>query len=82
METESVGFHRPQRFDTTLMTIFAAIGLVLSAIGIFGVMSYRVARRTQEIGVRMALGAEGKDVLRMVLAEGFRTAAWDLPWAG
>jgi putative ABC transport system permease protein len=84
MEQNLSDFIAPQRFDTTLMTIFAAIGLVLSAIGIFGVMSYRVARRTQEIGVRMALGAEGKDVLRMVLAEGFRTAALGLAlgWIG
>jgi putative ABC transport system permease protein len=84
MERNLSDFIAPQRFDTTLMAIFAAIGLALSAIGIFGVMSYRVARRTQEIGVRMALGAEGKDVLRMVLAEGLRTAALGLAlgWMG
>ena len=84
MQQNLSDFIAPQRFDTTLMAIFAAIGLVLSAIGIFGVMSHRVARRTQEIGVRMALGAEGKDVLRMVLAEGFRTAALGLAlgWMG
>lgn len=83
MEQNLADFIAPQRFDTTLMAIFAAIGLVLAAIGIFGVMSYRVAQRTQEIGVRMALGAEGEDVLRMVLAEGLRTAAWGLAlgWA-
>jgi putative ABC transport system permease protein len=84
MEGNLTDFIAPQRFDTTLMAVFAAIGLVLAATGIFGVMSYRVAQRTQEIGVRMALGAEGRDVLRMVLAEGLRTAAMGLAigWAG
>ena len=84
MEENLADFIAPQRFDTTLMAIFAAIGLVLAAVGIFGVMSYRVAQRTHEIGLRMALGAERKDVLRMVLAEGLRTAALGLAlgWAG
>ena len=84
MEENLADFIAPQQFDTTLMSIFAAIGLVLAGVGIFGVMSYRVAQRTQEIGVRMALGAGGKDVLRMVLAEGLRTAALGLAlgWAG
>ena len=84
LEQNLLDFIAPQRFDTTLMAIFAAIGLVLSAVGIFGVMSYRVAQRTHEIGVRMALGAEDRDVLRMVLAEGLRTAALGLAvgWAG
>jgi putative ABC transport system permease protein len=84
MDKDLAEFIAPQRFDTTLMALFAAIGLVLAAIGIFGVMSYRVAQRTQEIGVRMALGAEGRDVLWMVLAEGLRTAAFGLAlgWAG
>jgi putative ABC transport system permease protein len=84
MEQNLVDFIAPQRFDTTLMAIFASIGLVLAAVGIFGVMSYRVAQRTQEIGVRMALGARSQDVLRMVLAEGLRTAVLGLAlgWAG
>lgn len=84
MEQNLIDFIAPQRFDTTLMGIFAAIGLALAAVGIFGVMSYRVAERTQEIGLRMALGAEGKQVLRMVLAEGLRTAVLGLAlgWAG
>ena len=84
LEQNLLDFIAPQRFDTMLMAIFAAIGLVLAAVGIFGVMSYRVAQRTHEIGVRMALGAEDRDVLRMVLAEGLRTAALGLAlgWAG
>ena len=84
MEQNLIDFIAPQRFDTTLMAIFAAIGLALAAVGIFGVMSYRVAERTQEIGLRMALGAESKQVLRMVLAEGLRTAVLGLAlgWAG
>jgi putative ABC transport system permease protein len=68
-------FIAPQRFNTALMTIFAAIGLSLAALGVFSVMSYRVARRTREIGLRMALGAQRGQVLRAVLAEAMRTAA-------
>ena len=84
MEQNLAEFIAPQRFNTLLMGIFAAIGLVLAATGIFGVMSYRVAQRTHEFGVRMALGAARKDVLRMVLAEGLRTAVLGLAlgWAG
>jgi predicted permease len=61
-----------QRMAMLLLTVFSGLALVLSAIGIYGVISYLAGRRTQEIGVRIALGASAMDVLRMVLGEGMR----------
>jgi putative ABC transport system permease protein len=63
------------RFETALLTFFAFTGLVMAIIGLYGVVAFMAAQRTQEIGIRMALGATRADVMRLILREGFRLIA-------
>jgi putative ABC transport system permease protein len=62
------------RLNTVLLTIFASIALVIASIGIYGVIAYSVSQRISEIGVRMALGATPRDVLRLIVSEGMNVA--------
>ncbi len=63
-----------QRFNMWVMTVFGCCALLLAAIGIYGLMAYSVEQRTQEIGIRMALGAQAEQVRRMIVGQGMTLA--------
>ena len=63
------------RFETAMLTFFACTGLAMAIIGLYGVVAFMAVQRTQEIGIRMALGATRANVMRLILREGFRLTA-------
>jgi predicted permease len=72
LETQIERYLEQRRFQTSLITGFSIMALLLAAVGIYGLVQYSIATRTQELGLRMAVGARAVDIFRLVLGEGFR----------
>ena len=75
METVVADSTTRENFNMLLLTVFASVALLLAAVGIYGLMAYTVEQRTQEIGIRMALGAGSGEMMKMILGQGMRLAA-------
>jgi ABC-type antimicrobial peptide transport system permease subunit len=72
LESQLGAFLSGRRFQTLLLTGFSVIALLMAAIGIYGLIQYSVATRTQEIGIRMAVGAQTSEIFRMIIGEGVK----------
>jgi putative ABC transport system permease protein len=78
MDTRVAESLKPQRFNTLLMSLFAALALALALIGLYGVLAYTVVQRTHEIGIRLALGAQPNNIIVLVMTQGLRLVLFGL----